>query len=82
MPSVSFLFLLFSISENLFLETFSELDENLRRIFICQREDLDQRGPRGVTQGPGTTPSRGPTWTHDQDPPLGLVGPLGPPRRL
>ena len=78
MPSASSLFLLFSISENLLLEIFSELEETLRRIFIRQKEDLDQRGPGGGTQGPGTTPSHDSTCTRGQDPPLVLVGPLGP----
>ena len=58
MPSASSLFFLFSILENLLLEIFSELDEILRRMFIRQREDLDQRGPGGATQGrtPAATP--------------------------
>ena len=70
--------LLFSISENLLLKIFSELDDILQRIYIRQREDLDQRGPGGATQGPGATPSHGHPLTHGQDPPLVLVGPLDP----
>ena len=82
MRSASSLFLLFSISEILLLQIFSEFKETLRRFFIRRKEDLDQRGAGGATQGPGATPSRGPTWTRGQDLPLVLVGPLGPPRRL
>ena len=57
MPSVSFLFLLFSISENL-LKIFSELDEILRGIFIRQDEELDQRVAWGPPRGQGDPWSR------------------------
>ena len=70
MPSVSSLFLLFSISENLLLEIFSELDETFWRFFIRQDKDLDQRGAGGATQGTGVTPSRSLRWGHRWDPPL------------
>ena len=78
LPSASSLFLLFSISENLHLEIFLELDETLRRIFIRQKEDLDQRGPGGATQGPGATPSHGQRWSCGWDLPLCLGHPLDP----
>ena len=82
MPSASFLFLLFSISEKLLLEIILELHENLRGIFIRQMEDIDQRAAWGATHRPGATFSRGQRWGRGQDPPLGLEAPLGSPRRL
>ena len=59
MPSANSLFLLFSISENPLLEIFSKLHENLRRIFIRQKEDFDQRAAWGTTPGRGPTSGRG-----------------------
>ena len=56
MPSASSLFLLFSISENPLLKIFSELQENLRGIFIRQGV-RDKRATWGATQGPGASPA-------------------------
>ena len=53
MPSASSLFLLFSIAENLLLEIFSELDENLRGIFIRQDDVKNQRTAWGAPRGQG-----------------------------
>ena len=53
MPSASSLFLLFSVSENLLVEIFSELHENLRGIFIRKKEDFDQRATWGPPKGQG-----------------------------
>ena len=55
---------MFSISENLLLKIFSELDDILRRIFIRQWEDLDQRDLEGPPRGQGRRPGLGPTWTR------------------
>ena len=78
MPSASFLFLLFSISENPLLEIFSELDQNLRGIFIRQDGARDQRAALGASQGPRATPGRRLTSTRGWDPPLPHGGRLGP----
>ena len=75
-------FWLFSISENQLLEIFSQLDETLRRIFIRQKEDLDERGAGGATQGLGATPGRDLRWGRRWDPPLPPERRLGLPRRL
>ena len=53
MASASFLFLLFSNSENPILEIFSELHENIRRIFICHEKARDQRATWGAPMGQG-----------------------------
>ena len=64
MPSASSLFLLFSISEKLLLEIFSELDDNLRRFLMRQKEAGDQREAWGEPRGQGqplTAAPQGPT---------------------
>ena len=53
MPSVSSLFLLFSILENLLPKIFLGLDENLRGIFIRQEGVRDQRAAWGAPRGQG-----------------------------
>ena len=63
MPSASSLFLLFSISEKLLLEIFSELDNNLRGFFMRQKEAEDQRAAWGGTQGPGRPLAAAPQGT-------------------
>ena len=82
MPTASSLFLLFSISEKLLLEIFSELDDNLRGFFMRRKEAEDQRVAWAATQGPGVTPGRGRTGTRGWDPPRRPGHRLGPPRRL
>ena len=77
MPSASFLFLLFLYFKNLLLEIFSELNENLRRFFMRRKTPEDQREAWA-----GTAPCHGPPFGRMWDPPLLLVGPLGPLRRL
>ena len=49
MPSTSFLFLLSFCFRNLLLEIFSELDQNLRGLFLRQDEDGVQRAASEAT---------------------------------
>ena len=57
MPSVSFLFLLFSYFRNLLLEIFSELDENLRRFFMQNKTPEDQRAASEATHRAQAAPA-------------------------
>ena len=71
-------FCCFCISENLLLEIFSELDENLRRIFIRRKAPGDQRATWGATHRPGAASGRGPTWTRGWGRPCPLCTLLAP----
>ena len=82
MPSANSLFMLFSISEKLLQEIFSELDTNLQGFFIRQKEAGDRRATWGGTQGLGATPGRDLRWGRRWDPPLPPERRLGLPRRL
>ena len=82
MPSSSSLFLLSFCFKNLLLEIFSELEETLRGLFLCQDEDRDRRGALEATHRAGATLARDPTWTRGWDPHLLLGRPLGPLRCL
>ena len=68
MPNASPLFLLFSISEKLLHEIFSELDNNLQGFFIRRKEAGDRSVAWGATQGPMAGCGRGPTCTRRWDP--------------
>ena len=52
-----FCFFCFCISENLLLEIFSELDENLREIFTRRKAPGHQRGAWGPPTGQGRPPA-------------------------
>ena len=65
-----------------FWEIFSELDENLRGIFTRRETPEDQRAALGGTHRAGTASYRDPPLACMWDPPLLLVGPLSPLRRL
>ena len=67
MTSASSLFLLFLYFRKSILEIFSELDENLREIFMRNKTPPHQKATWGATQGPGTAPCRGPTRRREWD---------------
>ena len=75
-------FCCFCISENLLLEIFSELDENLRELLLRQDEDGVRRAASEAPHRPGAAPYRGLGPTRGWDLPLPVVAPLGPLRRL
>ena len=73
-----FFWCMFCISENPLEENSSELEENLRRIFLRHDVAGDQRATWGATQGPGVTMARDQGPTHGWDPPLPLGHLLSP----
>ena len=75
MPSASFPFLLSFCFRNLLLEIFSELDQNLRGLFLRQDEDGVRRAASEATQGrgapvprPKVDPQVGPAPAHGAPP--------------
>ena len=76
MPSASALFLVFLYFRNLLLEIFSELDENLRGLFLRQDEDgvrraaseATHRAKAGCYRGLGGDPRVGPAPTRGPPP--------------
>ena len=78
MPSASSLF-----SAVLYFRKFSSgellgIGPNLRRIFICQDEDVVRRAPPGAIQGPGAGYSRGQGRPVGPPRPCSLWGPSAP----
>ena len=80
MPSSCFL--LICISEKPLWKKSSELAENLRGLLLQQNEDGVRREKRGATHRLGEALGRGIGATNGWDPPLPVVAPLGPLRRL
>ena len=78
MSSASFLFLLFLYFRNFTFGIFSELDENLRELFLRQDEDGVQRAAWGATHRARATPSRDQRWAHGWDPPCSWQVPSAP----
>ena len=73
-----FCFCYFCISENLLLEIFSVLDENLRELFLRQDEDRVQKAASEAPHRPGAACCRGQGATRGWEPPL-PVGHLSAP---
>ena len=71
-------FCYFCISENLLLEIFSELDENLRELFLRQDEDGVQRAASEAPHRPGEAPCRGPRATAGGTRPCPVGTPSAP----
>ena len=72
-------FCCFCISENLLLEIFSELDENLQGIFNRRKTPEDQRAALGATHRAGTASCRDPLGPHVGPAPAPGGSPRPPP---
>ena len=79
MPSASFLLLLFLYFRKFTSgKIFSELDGNLRRIFIQRKAPGDQRETWGATHWPGAATCRDLGPTRGWDPPCPMGTPSAP----